>query len=72
MDVFLKVVGAVVVVAVLVVAAAAIYAFPVKWLWNWLLPSIFNLRKINVFEAWGMLALCGLLFRSSSSARKSD
>lgn len=48
---------------------ACITAFPVKWLWNWLIPSIFHLRTINVFEAWGLAFLCSILFKSSSSSK---
>jgi hypothetical protein len=31
-------------------------------LWNWLIPSIFNLREINFWEALGLLVLGKLLF----------
>jgi len=44
-----------------------IFAFPVKWLWNWLIPSIFHLTEINVFQAWGLSVLCGLLFKNNIS-----
>ena len=34
----------------------------VKQLWNWLVPSIFGLRRLTFWEAAGMLALCRILF----------
>ena len=34
----------------------------VQLLWNWLLPDIFQLRRITVWEALGLLALCRILF----------
>ena len=34
----------------------------VKQLWNWLMPSIFGLRRLTFWEAAGMLALCRILF----------
>jgi hypothetical protein len=49
----------------------AILAFPVKWLWNWLMPDLFHLARITALQAWGLLTLCGLLFKSSSASSKS-
>lgn len=34
----------------------------VQWLWNWLLPDIFALRRVTFWEALGLLALCRILF----------
>ena len=34
----------------------------VQWLWNWLVPDIFALRRITFWEALGLLALCRILF----------
>jgi hypothetical protein len=34
----------------------------VQWLWNWLAPDIFALRRITFWEALGLLALCRILF----------
>ena len=36
----------------------------VQWLWNWLLPDIFGLRRITFWQALGLLALCRILFGS--------
>ena len=33
-----------------------------QWLWNWLLPDIFGLRRVTFWEALGLLALCRILF----------
>jgi hypothetical protein len=49
----------------------------VKYLWNWLVPSLFGWRTITFWEAFGLLALCRILFgshgfrggRSNSSGR---
>jgi len=40
-------------------------AFPVKWLWNYLMPTVFGLIEITYFQAFSMLLLCGLLFKAS-------
>ena len=34
----------------------------VQWLWNWLLPDLFGLRRVTFWEALGLLALCRILF----------
>lgn len=45
----------------------AAMAFPVMWLWNWLIVDIFQLIKIDFWQALGLNILCGILFKSSSS-----
>jgi len=34
-------------------------------LWNWLLPPLFGWRKINFWQALGLLTLCRILFGGS-------
>jgi len=34
----------------------------VMQLWNWLLPPLFGLRQITLWQALGILALCRILF----------
>jgi hypothetical protein len=34
----------------------------VMHLWNWLLPSLFGWRQITFWQAFGLLALCRILF----------
>ena len=34
----------------------------VRRLWNWLLPSLFGVPEITFWQAWGLLALCRILF----------
>lgn len=49
---------------------AALMSLPVMLLWDWLMPGIFGLRTITWFEAWGLLFLCGLLFKSHNTVNK--
>ena len=49
---------------------AAVMSLPVMLLWDWLMPSIFGLREITWFEAWGLLFLSGLLFKSHTTVKK--
>lgn len=41
-------------------------AWPVELLWNWLVPVLFKGPTVTIWQAWGLLILCGLLFKSSS------
>lgn len=33
----------------------------VLWLWNWLMPAIFGLPELTIWQAIGLLVLCRLL-----------
>lgn len=72
MEVLVKFIGYLVLGAVLVFFGACLFAFPVKWLWNWLMPMLFGLKAINAWQAWGLMTLCGILFKSSSSSKSSS
>lgn len=65
MEMFIKFLG----VIALIVIIAVILSFPVMWLWNWLMPVIFGLIKITVWQALGLSLLCGLLFKSSVNSK---
>jgi len=49
----------------LIVLVAFLLALPVMWLWNWLMPLIFGLIKINFWQALGINVLSGFLFKTS-------
>jgi hypothetical protein len=34
----------------------------VQYLWNWLLPTLFDWKEITFWQALGLLALCRILF----------
>lgn len=36
----------------------------VMWLWNWLMPEIFGLGLISYWQAWGLVLLSHILFKS--------
>ena len=54
----------------LLFVVAAVMSLPVMLLWDWLMPGIFGLREITWFEAWGLLFLSGLLFKSHTTTNK--
>ena len=51
---------------------AVIMAYPVKWLWNWLVPGIFGLRTVSALEAWGLTLLLQLLLPKTKTETKHE
>lgn len=52
-----------------VLGLSLVFAFPVMWLWNWLMPEIFGLDAVGFWQAWGLLMLSGLMFRGVGSSK---
>lgn len=50
----------------LVIALSAATAALVMVLWNWVMVSIFGLPAISFWLAWGLMILCGILFKSTA------
>ena len=46
-----------------------ILAFPVMWLWNYVFKN-FSQLNINVFQAWALNVLTGILFGKTSGERE--
>jgi len=71
MDLMLKIVGAAVLVVSLVVAMGLLVSYPVMLLWNGcIVGTIAGVGKITWLQAWGIVVLCGLLFKSNVSSSK--
>jgi len=49
---------------VLAGAMALLLGLIVLWLWNWLMPVIFGLPVISFWQAWGLVVLSHILFKS--------
>lgn len=49
---------------------SAAMSLPVMLLWDWLMPQIFGLPEITWLQAWGLLFLCGMLFKSHTTVSK--
>ncbi|WP_319562345.1 hypothetical protein [Marispirochaeta sp.] len=43
---------------------ALVFGFVVMLLWNWLMPQVFGLSAITYWQAWGMVLLTHILFKS--------
>lgn len=48
-----------------------LFAFPEMWLWNWLVPSLFNGPEISYWQMVGLHILCTFLFKSSTTVNSS-
>ena len=53
-------------VIILSALVGLILAFPVMWLWNFVFGSIL---RINVFQAWALNVLAGILFGQRNSGK---
>jgi hypothetical protein len=66
----MNVIGLIVGGILVLFVVAALMSLPVMLLWDWLMPTIFGLPEITWFQAWGLLFLCGLLFKSHTTVNK--
>ena len=47
----------------IVLIMMAVFVLLLMLLWNWLMPTIFGLIKINFWKALGLIILCRILFK---------
>lgn len=66
----MHILGLIVGAVALLFLVAALMSLPVMLLWDWLMPQIFGLPEITWLQAWGLLFLCGLLFKSNITTNK--
>lgn len=52
------------------IAWALIIGFPVMWVWNWIIPYLFDLPHISFWQSWGILFLSAALFKSNTFTHK--
>lgn len=48
----------------LIIGLIFISALIVQWLWNYLMPELFNLKEINFLQALAMMTLSSILFKN--------
>ncbi len=61
------VLGFVILGIIAVTALAVLFGFIVMWLWNALMPTIFNLPEIGYWQAVGLVVLSHIFFGSHNS-----
>ena len=50
-------------------AMAFVLGIVVMALWNWLMPEIFGLTTITYWQAWGIVLLAHILFKTGNHAK---
>ena len=62
----MQVIGVIVVAVVIIIAVGLLFSLPVMLLWNGcLVGAVAGVNEITWLQAWGILVLCGLLFKTS-------
>ena len=56
----------------LIILVVMLLGLPLQLLWNWLMPSIFDLRYISFWEAVGLNLLAAILFRPTTTIKNKD
>jgi hypothetical protein len=64
--------GGMFVIIVALFLGGIILSFPIMWLWNWLMPELFDLQTIGYWQSFGLFYLSGLLFRSFTATKNND
>ena len=72
MDELMIVIGTMLGVVALSFGMALVESVFVWLLWNWLMPGIFGLPGITIWQAFGLAFLCGLLFGRRGIGRRED
>lgn len=48
----------------MIIIIGLLIIFPIMWLWNWLVPSLFNGPEITFWQTAGLYLLINLLIRT--------
>ena len=73
METFIKVVGLAIVGFIAIVVLGLLMSLPVMWLWNGcLVAAIPGIKTIGWTQAWGIMILSGILFKTSTSTSSSS
>jgi 4-amino-4-deoxy-L-arabinose transferase-like glycosyltransferase len=54
----------------LLILSSILLAIPTMLLWNYVMPSIFGLTSINLYQAMALNVLSGILFKSNVNVKK--
>jgi len=67
----IKIVGAVILAMTGGFILAVFFTLPTMWLWNWLMPKLFGLPPLGLFQAFGFCMLSRLLLGTSGTISSS-
>jgi len=54
----------------LLILAVMLFGYPTLLLWNWLMPTIFNLPYITFWQACGLNLLASILFKPTINIKQ--
>ena len=66
----MKVIEAILLGIALFLLAAIIMGFPTMWLWNYVMPDVFGLTQITLYQAIALNFLSSILFKANVSVKK--
>ena len=70
MDAIAKIIGLLIAAVAVIVIFGLLMILPVMWLWNaCLVAAIPGIKEIGWLQAWGILILCGLLFKPATASK---
>ncbi len=70
MDAIAKIIGLLIAAVAVIVIFGLLMSLPVMWLWNaCLVAAIPGIKEIGWLQAWGILILCGLLFKPATASK---
>jgi hypothetical protein len=68
----MKAIEAFLIIVGLLLLSSILLAFPTMWLWNWLMPDIFGVMKIDLYQAMGINFLTNILFKSNVTIKREN
>ncbi|MEY4334046.1 MAG: hypothetical protein RLZZ196_2789 [Bacteroidota bacterium] len=68
----MKAIEAFFIVIGLLFLSALILAFPTMFLWNWLMPKLFSVSQIDIYQAMGINFLANILFKSNVTIKRNE
>jgi len=54
----------------ILILTVILFGYPTMLLWNWLIPTIFNLPYITFWQACGINLLASILFKPTINIKK--
>lgn len=53
----------------IIIVLGLIWAIPTMLLWDWLMPELFGLSTITIWQAWGLNILAGIFFKNKEQGK---
>ena len=63
----MKNITAVLSIITIVIVTVFLLAFPTMWLWNYIMPTVFNLPEISFWQTLALLILSEIFFKKNNN-----